>query len=209
MFSPSDRFCVADDPEKLLYRSYNFYVYPQGRDQDFKCTGSNMMFLSEQNFDFNKLFRKGVSCCTQEVAEKYRKQLEEKQKYREDQVNNVESGAVDDVPVPVEELDTLEEVRKSIQSFLISDDKKSFVVDNCNAFQRKLVYQLVEKEFGKEVTAISMQKDNAKAISIERKITKEEEMEIVRKKNEDDELEFHRRVGLSALLQKISASVNC
>lgn len=183
-------------------------MYPQGRDQDFKCTGSNMVFLAEQNFDFNKLFRKGISCCTREVAEKYRKQIDEKQKYREDQVNNIDAACVNDVPVPLEEQETIEEIRKNIQNFLISDDKKNYVVDNCNAFQRKLVYQLIEKEFREDVTAISMQKDNLKTIAIERKITKEEEMEIVRKKNEEEELDYFQRVGLSTILEKISASVS-
>lgn len=199
---------IPDDPEKLLYRSYNFYVYPQGRDQTFRCSGSSLTFLAEQKFDFNKLFQKGVSCCTQEKAAELHRQIEERQRYREDLNETVDLGNIDDVPVPAEEIDRLEQIRKDIKKFMIADDAKNIVIENCNGFQRKLIYQLIEKEFAKDVTASSIQKDNMKVISIGRKISLEEQREITRQKNEDDEEEYRRQVGLSALLQKISESVS-
>lgn len=105
----------TDDPEKFTYKSYNFYVYPQARDQVFKCLGTSVTFLAEQKFDFNKLFRSGISCCNREVAQKLRTQMEERQRHREN-LNNAESGVAgvtvaEQVPVPPEELETLEQIR--------------------------------------------------------------------------------------------------
>lgn len=167
-----------------------------------------MQFLSEQNFDFNKLFRDGISCCTQETANQLRKQLDEKQRYREDIADGNETANVDEVPVPAEELANLDEIRTNVKNFLKSTDKKNIIIGKCNAFQRKLIYQMIEKDFGKDVTATSLQKDNAKVISVERKLSSEAQKELIEQKNAQEEDELHRMVGLSALMQKISDSVS-
>lgn len=88
-------------------------MFPQGRDQTFRCSASVMSFLAEQKFDFNKLYGKGLSCCTQEVAKKLRNMYDERQKAREEalEVNDERPPNVDDVPVPIDELDKLDEVR--------------------------------------------------------------------------------------------------
>lgn len=167
-----------------------------------------MRFLAEQNFDFNKLFRDGISCCTQETANQLRKQLDERQRYREDLADGNEAANVDEVPVPPEELANLDEIRTNIKDFLKSTDKKNIIVGKCNAFQRKLIYQMIDKEFGSEVTATSLQKDNAKVISVERKLSNEEQKKLLEQKNEQEEDELQQLIGLSALMQKLSDSVS-
>lgn len=100
--------------------------------------------------------------------------------------------------------------RSSIQKFLENNDddnEKNVVFGNCNAFQRKLIYQVVEKEFYDDVTASSQTINNQKVIVIDRKWTKERQQKEVEQQNEDDENEYRRLVGLSALLLKISQSV--
>lgn len=101
------------DPDKFTYKSFNFYVYPQGKDQVFKCSGSSISFLAEQKFDFNKLFGNGVSCCTQDVAQKLRATYDERKKNREEalEVTDERSSHYDEVAVPLEELDKLNEAR--------------------------------------------------------------------------------------------------
>lgn len=88
-------------------------MYPQGKDQDFRCSASNMAFLSAQKFDFNTLFAKGLSCCTQEVAKKLRSNFDERQKNREEalELNDERPPNVDDVPIPLDEVDRLDDVR--------------------------------------------------------------------------------------------------
>lgn len=106
-------FFFLENQNKFTYKSFNFFVYPQRRDENFRCSASNITFLAGQNFDFNKLFGKGLSCCTQEMANKLRENYDERQKAREEalEVGEERPPHYDDVPIPLEELDKLEEVR--------------------------------------------------------------------------------------------------
>lgn len=93
----------------------------------FKCSGPCISFLaSTAKFDFNKLFSRGVSCCTQDVAKKLREKYDERQKSREEalEVRDEKPSSVDDVPIPPEEVDKLAEVkyantRRKFESFFI------------------------------------------------------------------------------------------
>lgn len=69
------------------------------------------------------------------------------------------------------------------------------------------MYQLIEKEFNSEITATSQVVNNQKVLVVERKWTAEQQQISAEQKNLEDEEEYRRLVGLSALLQKISESV--
>lgn len=66
-----------------------------------------------QNFNFNKLFRDGVSCCTQDVAQQLRDKYDERERCREEalEVKDEKLNNCDDVPVPTDEVEKLNEVR--------------------------------------------------------------------------------------------------
>lgn len=101
--------------------------------------------------------------------------------------------------------------RKKIQNFLESDEtngEKRITFGNSNAFQRKLIYQVVQKDFDDKVTATSQTMNNQKVIVIERKWSTERKQQEVKEQNEIEESEYRRLVGLSALLLKISQSVS-
>lgn len=106
-------FTTTDDPDTFTYKSYNFYVFPQNRDAIFKCSGSSLSFLAEQKFNFNKLFREGVSCCTQDVAVELRAKHDERKKNRKDALDarDEKPSNYDDVPVPFDEIDKLAEIK--------------------------------------------------------------------------------------------------
>lgn len=89
-----------------------------------------------------------------------------------------------------------------------NDGEKTVVFGNCNAFQRKLIYQVIQKDFNDEVTATSQTVNNQKVIVIERKWSTERQQQEVEQQNEDDETEYLRLVALSALLLKLSKSVS-
>lgn len=103
----------SDNSEKYLYKSYNFYVYPQNKDQNIRCSGSTIKFLAEQKFDFCKLFYHGVSCCTQDVQLKLRTMYDERKKNREDalEINDERASNFDEIAVPLEEVDRVREAR--------------------------------------------------------------------------------------------------
>lgn len=69
-----------DDSNAFKSRSYNFFVYPRGKWQRFKCQGESMSFLGSHNFDFNKLFSEGIPFCDLAEANKLREKFEIKKK---------------------------------------------------------------------------------------------------------------------------------
>lgn len=100
--------------------------------------------------------------------------------------------------------------RVRIEEFVTAadpDKEKNITFGNCNAFQRKLIYQIVEKDYADTITATSQVKNNQKVLVVERKWSAEKQMADVEKRNDEDENEYHRLVGLSAILYKISKSV--
>ncbi|RNA14887.1 poly(A)-specific ribonuclease PARN isoform X1 [Brachionus plicatilis] len=62
--------------------AYNCYLFPRSvnckysRDLSFSCLNSSLEFLIEQNFDFNKVFKKGVSFVSKDQEEILRHKLE-------------------------------------------------------------------------------------------------------------------------------------
>ncbi len=55
----------------------------------FLCQASSLDFLSRQNFDFNKLFREGISYLKSDDEKKLRASLEEKRELRRQSNNTV------------------------------------------------------------------------------------------------------------------------
>lgn len=102
-------FKLNEKNETFTYKSYNFYVLPQSFKQRYKCQGSSMSFLAEHNFDFNKLFRNGISYCDRIESEKLKEKLAEKKKCL------LETGSKDcwgdEIGVPEEEKELLEAKR--------------------------------------------------------------------------------------------------
>lgn len=85
-------FLDDDDPKKIRYKSYNFYVYPRNRGTCFQCEGDAMSFLARNRFNFNKLFDGGISFCDIAEGERQKNKLVEKQTKRAEQQ---ESGVPD------------------------------------------------------------------------------------------------------------------
>lgn len=101
-------------------------------------------------------------------------------------------------------------IRAKIEEFLKKDEngQKNIVLGSCTAFQRKLIYQEIEKDFHDKITAKTQTINNQKVITIERKWSTERIQKENEKLKDDDENEYRRLVGLSALLLKISQSVS-
>jgi len=61
--------------------AYNCYLFPRSqsckfsKDSSFSCLNSSLEFLCEQNFDFNKVFSKGVSFMSKDTEETVRHKL--------------------------------------------------------------------------------------------------------------------------------------
>lgn len=101
-------FCLNEEDETFSYKSYNFYVLPQSYTQTYECQASSMSFLSEHNFDFNKLFREGISYCNRVEWKKLKEELTNKKE------SLLTSGGIDwgdEASIPDEEKELLEKIR--------------------------------------------------------------------------------------------------
>lgn len=202
-------FQVHPETGQVSYKCYNFYCYPKGRVHIFACQGESMRFLSENGFDFNKLFREGLSYCGELEEERLRAELRDRQDQRDAALEgkddeNDEKDSLNMVLVPLQEEKLMSEITERIEHFLKSEDK-DFTITNCNGFQRKLVYQLIESKYKHSISTSSVTlENNYKAIMVERKRTKEQELELEAERvaRENEELEL--AVGLSLVLQELS-----
>lgn len=202
-------FQVHPETGQVSYKCYNFYCYPKGRVHLFACQGESLRFLAENGFDFNKLFRDGLSYCGQADEERFRAELKDRQEQRAAalEVNGEDNGEKDSlnmVPVPPEEEKLMTEVTGRIEEFLKSDDK-DLTISNCNGFQRKLVYQMIDSKYQKTISTSSVTLEkNHKAILIERKRTKEQEMKLEAERVDQENNELELTIGLSLVLQELS-----
>ena len=77
------------DAQKKCYanRAFNFYLWPKpsprlAPDTRFMCQASSIDFLTQHNFDFNKVFREGIPYLRQDDETKLRIALEARQAFR-------------------------------------------------------------------------------------------------------------------------------
>lgn len=200
------------DPESgaVSYKCYNFYCFPKGRVHVFACQGESMRFLADHGFDFNKLFREGLSYCGEADEERMRTDLKERQEQRAAALEAEEgeeangNDAVNMVPVPATEEKLMAEIEERIGVFLASEEK-DFTITNCNGFQRKLVYQMIEAKFRKQISTSSVELENKhKGILVERKRTKEQDRKLEEEKVAQENVDLESAVGLSLVLQELS-----
>ncbi|KAJ8669286.1 hypothetical protein QAD02_000545 [Eretmocerus hayati] len=185
---------------KYKQQSYNFYVFPKPFDRSspdcrFLCQASSLNFLAKRGFDFNKLFREGIPYLTQSEEQKLNEKVLEKQRLREE--------VVDLIDIPVDLKPTIEEICARIENFIGSENDE-LVIEKCNAFIRKLVYQEVQQRWPTRVRLESSY-ENMSLVAY-RMGTAEEEREKEAKKKEQEMLEVQEAVGLSTLMRKLCDS---
>lgn len=200
-------FRVEPGSGAVSYKCFNFYCYPKGRVHVFACQGESMRFLADHGFDFNKLFREGLSYCGEAEEERMRADLRERQEQRAvalDVEGEDGSESVNMVPVPVTEEKLLAEIEERIGKFLASEDK-DFTITSCNGFQRKLVYQLIEAKFRKQISTSSVElENNHKGILVQRKRTKEQDRKLEEERVAQENVDLESAVGLSLVMQEVS-----
>lgn len=203
-------FKLNPDTGHWSNKCYNFYCYPKGRTQVFACQGESIRFLADNGFNFNKLFRVGLSYCGEAEEQRKRTELKDRQIHRaaaleaQEGEQNDEKDSLNMVPVPADEEKLISDITERIENFIKSEDKE-LTITNCNGFQRKLVYQLIEYKFQKLVSTASITlENNHKAILVQRKRTKEQELKLEEERIAQENEELENYVGLSLVLQDLS-----
>lgn len=201
-----------DGTDKVTCKSYNIYVYPQSKNATFLSQGQSLSFLASNGFDFNKLFCNGISFCNAAEEEKLREEVKVKQAVRMEQLKQKESteevdtSARNFIPVPENELELIGKVHTKLQE-IVDGKVAQTSFDKLNKFQRKLIYELVEREFNNKIsTSIRSAENNRKILVLETKRSAEEEMVIELNRQKQDEADIAEVVGLRLLLKEISAS---
>lgn len=210
-------FKVKKDPkdettEKVSCNSYNIFVYPQSKNATFSCQGASLSFLAANGFDFNKLFLNGISYCNALEEEKLRKEVEEKQALRLQQLKQRTSNEETDtssrnfIPIPDNEIELLDMVKGKVQD-IVDGKLAETSFEKLNAFQRKLVYELVERDFNNKVsTSVKTIENNKKSFVIQQKRSEEDELKMEKNRQKEDEIYISEVVGLRLLLKELSAA---
>lgn len=210
-------FKVKKDPtdesvEKVTCSSYNIFIYPQSKNATFSCQGQSLSFLAANGFNFNKLFTSGISYCNAAEEEKLRKEIEEKQALRIEQLKQRSSEEEADtssrnfIPIPNNEIDLLDRVKAKVQD-IVDGKLAETSFEKLNPFQRKLIYELIERDFNNKVsTSVKTIENNQKSFVIQQKRTDEEELIIEKNRQKEDENYITEVIGLRLLVKELSAS---
>lgn len=182
--------------------AYNCYLFPRSqnakfsKDSAFSCLNSSVEFLVEQNFDFNKVFNKGVSFMSKDTEENLRyklmQTLEDRTKPKNTIYPNNSQGK--DVKDTKEQID---KIMAEIEDFNTSNEKKMEI-----KFTEFLLRIYIEK---------NLKAKYYQRLRYENKFleNKERLMTIYKmdSKDENSDLEiFERELGFSKLIWKLSQS---
>ena len=134
-------------------RTYNFYVWPRpcarnAPDPRFLCQTSSIDFLTNQNFDFNKLFKHGVSYLRPGELQKLSDTLRGRQEQRRQSLQGQggEAQVSQPITIPEDQEKFLAEVHEKITQFMASEDQQ-IELEKCNGFQRRLIYQTAREKY--------------------------------------------------------------
>ena len=156
-------FQYEKETDGYKHSSYNFYVWPRpasrnAPDPRFLCQTSSIDFLINQKFDFNKLFRDGVSYMRPAELDKLREILKEKQGLRRQSLTGGEHLSTD-ILVPEEQEDFLAGVKQQLELFARSEEKE-LELEKCNSFQRRLIYQTARQLYTDLLSLSTVQRPN-------------------------------------------------
>ncbi|KAJ8923107.1 hypothetical protein NQ315_001660 [Exocentrus adspersus] len=198
------------DEEKDIFHNetYNFYIFRRPinhniPDQRFLCQTSSIHFLVNEGFDFNKLFKEGISYLNVVEEEKYRNELEEANKKVTDSIHSQQNGTNDVIPIPPDAKEFVDNVVGQIEEFLQSDQVE-LQLPKCNSFLRRLIYQTKSEKFRDRISVETRKMDNKdRILFVTRLKSKVEEAEMQKQKYEEQLSELDAFVGFTKVLRMV------
>ncbi|XP_059059096.1 poly(A)-specific ribonuclease PARN-like isoform X2 [Achroia grisella] len=195
-------FCFDKVNNHYVNEAYNFYLFPRGSpgpEKMFLCQSSSLDFLAAQGFDFNKLIRDGISYMTGPTESKLREALAEKQK-NYTVVKNI-------IPIPEEHKQYIKDVCESVKQFVNKGVESEMVIDKCNLFIRRLLYQELGQKFKDKVFLDSRTLENKDRVLVVTRLTSDTHNAAkIQEKSKKEWEEFENAVGFSKVAQLISES---
>lgn len=205
-------FKKGPDDELPMLKSYNIYTFPQHRTATFTCQAESLTFLGNNGFNFTKLFTNGVAYCTSAEEDKLKENLKERQEQRMEMLKKRIGNEEQDfsskmyISVPENEKEFINEAREKIQR-VVDKTLLEAAFEKVTAFQRKLLYELIEQDFYNKVsTSTKNIENNKKALIVSIKRSSEDETKLENDRIRDDEGHLIDSMGLRLIMKEISAS---
>jgi len=142
---------------------FTFNVYPRPykryfNDVMFMVQSSCLDFLSQNNFDFNKLFYESISfvhpSTEKKVKDKYDNATKIINKKDSRASANEEKPAIQAVPkeeskvfIPKDKREFMGKIITMVEEFVVDCAKSSLDLPTCNPFERKLIYEILEERY--------------------------------------------------------------
>jgi len=189
-------------------QAFNFYVWPRpcsrsAPDPRFLCQTSSIDFLTNQNFDFNKLFKQGVSYLRPAELDKLRDSLKGRQENRKLSMT-VGTEQNQAIPIPSDQEEFLARVHKQIEEFVKSDEQQ-LELGKCNGFQRRLVYQTAREKY-KHLSLSSLTKTGGDRVICVIKADEEQQQKMAWLKDQAELSDLEEAFGFSKVIQKMTES---
>ncbi len=220
-------FHYDEAADKYTNRAFNFYVWPRpyarsAPDPRFLCQTSSIDFLVSQDFDFNKLFKTGVSYLNPAEAQRLAEELRDKQVSRRAERQQAGNGtpvaaaaATSPVAVPPQQKFFVEQMLERLQQFLDDAEQTRLELGTMSAFQRKLVYTTVSQRFGDRIyletaSASSAGKTVASSprdrILVASKVSAAERLARDRERDDAETGSLEEAIGFTKVIQHLSKS---
>jgi len=189
-------------------QAFNIYVWPRpcsrnAPDPRFLCQTSSIDFLTNQNFDFNKLFKQGVSYLRPAELEKLKSAMKGRQENRRlSQTPGTEQNQA--IPIPEEQEPFLARVHSQIEEFVKGEDQQ-FELEKCNGFQRRLIYQTAKEKY-KHLSLTSVTKTGGDRVICVIKADEEQQLKMAWLKDQAELTDLDEAFGFSRVIQKITES---
>lgn len=198
-------FRYDEAADVFKHKSYNFYIFRKPvrncvTDQRFLCQTSCIDFLIKNGFDFNKLFKDGISYLNNVEEDMYKNSIEETEK-RIRESSNKSSG----ISIPAEHQDFVDSVVKELQDFLASEENEK-ELPKCNAFLRLLIYQVAKEKFQDQISLETRVVGKDRILFAKKYKSQIERMEIDEKKIEDMQNSMNDYIGFSKVIRMIIES---
>jgi len=173
----------------------------------FLCQSSSMEFLSNHNFDFNKLFKHGIPFLTAPDEQVLRNELISRYKQNCSQAQVQTPSKVSDlIPIPDNHKAEIETACQKVKELLENEKSSEIIIaEKPNSFVRKLIYQEVYQKYS--VNKISLLTKIVEDIGNVMVAYKGRSRELMAKERmEREQIELEKAVGFSAVLKKIKHS---
>ena len=215
-------FTWDKNQELYIAKPFNFFIFPkvwnrQCPDVRFLCQSSSIDFLTEHNFDFNKLFREGISYLRPYDEQKLREYFISRNAQDSftstsltspDHATETSEGSSKKalVSVPPEHKKFVEKACHTIEEMLKDPDGKVTQFPPCNGYLRKLIYQSAKQRFKAGIHMEASINEKKERFIVVTKVSEDEKKKLEEDKHAKEQELVDNAVGFSQVVKMISQS---